>query len=175
MPSESADGTLDFALTAKGDRVRILIADADEVLLELLQSYFWDQGHEVEIAADALECMATLCHFVPDALVLDRELLWGGCDGVLAQMSDDPALAEIPTILITFDDPLDEFIVPSNPPLVARLRKPYRLSELLACINSAAASGTVDVRDRSAATVHRRNGRKREQSLASLAREKDTP
>jgi DNA-binding NtrC family response regulator len=66
-----------------------LLADPDEVLLEIVQSFLFDRGHEAEVASNGLECMSWLRQFVPDVLVLDQDLLWGGSDGVLARMIDD--------------------------------------------------------------------------------------
>jgi CheY-like chemotaxis protein len=115
--------------------MRILIADDDEAFLEILQSYLWDRGHEAEIASDGLECITILRDFAPDVLLLERDLLWGGSDGVLAQMRDDPLIPRIPVILMT-DSP-EEFDALTNPIVVALLRKPFRLSDLLEQIASA--------------------------------------
>lgn len=108
--------------------MRVLIADNDELLLELLQSYLWDAGHEVEFATNGLACIRTLRTFVPDVAVLDGELLWGGCAGVLAGMREDPHLSAIPVILMS--DTQDEFDLETNSNIAAWLRKPYRLKEL---------------------------------------------
>lgn len=112
--------------------MRVLIADADEAFLEILQSFLWDRGHEVEIASDGLECLSMLHEFLPAVVLLDRDLLWGGADGVIAQMCEDPNLADIPVILVTDDDRSE--LPPGN--IHRRLRKPFRLADALACINS---------------------------------------
>lgn len=109
--------------------MRMLIADADETYLEILQSYFWDRGCEVEIAADGLECMAILREFVPEVLVVERDLLWGGCEGVLALMQATAKLTDIPVVLVTNGD---HDIPPQTNRLIAtRLAKPFRLHDLL--------------------------------------------
>lgn len=118
--------------------MRILITDGDEAFLEILQSYLWDRGHEAEVATDGLECIATLRDFVPDVLVLERDLLWGGCDGIMAQMRDDSALSETPVILMADEDPLEEFGHLTNPPLIGWLKKPFTLADLLRQIQSGA-------------------------------------
>lgn len=107
--------------------MRVLIADSDEQFMELLQSYLWDMGHEVEYATTGMACIAILRDYAPDVLVLDDELLWGGCAGVLAEMQEDPFLADTPVILTS--DSGDKF--PSlNPNVTALLRKPFRLTDL---------------------------------------------
>lgn len=111
--------------------MRVLIADADEALFALLQSFLWDRGHEAEFASDALKCLTMLREFVPDVLVLDRDLLWGGCDGVMAHMCEDPDLAAVPVILVANEDAPNI----GGKLQVEELRKPYRLLDLLARIN----------------------------------------
>jgi two-component system OmpR family response regulator len=114
--------------------MRVLIADADAALLEILRSFLRDRGHEVEIAGDGLECLSTLREFAPDVLVLDRDLLWGGGDGVMARMCEDPSLADVPVIFVADDDSSDK----PRGLRAGQLRKPLSLCELLACINSCA-------------------------------------
>lgn len=115
--------------------MRVLVADTDEVVLEIIQSFLWDRGHEAEVACDGLECISILREFAPDVLVLDQDLLWGGSNGVLAQMNDDPLLPLIPVILTAQGQIDDELIALTCLP-VACLQKPYRLGELLIFINS---------------------------------------
>lgn len=116
--------------------MRVLLADTDEVHLEIVQSFLWDRGHEAEIATDALECLSILREFLPDVLVLDRDLLWGGSEGVLAALQDDPLLPETPVILTT-DGDLEEPLVGLARLPLACLVKPYRLGDLLWRINTA--------------------------------------
>jgi DNA-binding response OmpR family regulator len=109
--------------------MRIMIADTDETVLEILQSYFWDCGYEVEIASDGLECISLLREFVPSVLVLDQNLLWGGCDGVLALMQANAELAKIPVILVTEGN--SEVHLTGRLPVASQLQKPFKLDELL--------------------------------------------
>lgn len=112
--------------------MRVLLADGDVDQLACLQSWLWDCGHEAEIAADGMECCTTLPEFVPDVVVLERDLLWGGGAGVRELMRDDPALAGIPVILVTDGGfAPDEYESLSDPPVVGWLQKPFRLSDLL--------------------------------------------
>jgi CheY-like chemotaxis protein len=115
--------------------MRVLIADMDEPFCEIQQSYLWNHGHEAEIATDRLECIAILYDFFPDVLLLDQGLLWGGSKGILALMYDDPRLRQIPVILVA--DSREEFDAAANSSVVAWLRKPFRLSDLLRRLNEA--------------------------------------
>ena len=111
--------------------MRVLIADRDGAALEILQTFLWERGYDVEIAGNGLECMAMLREFEPDVLVLDRDLLWGGCDGVMSQMHEDPVAAETPVILMVNENLIEQFDTKLEAPLVGLLWKPIRLSELL--------------------------------------------
>jgi CheY-like chemotaxis protein len=146
----------------KGNDMRVLVADGDEAFLEILQCYLWDRGHEAEVAADGLECITILGEFVPDIVLLERELIWGrssprscdngkkprwrpeyepfwrGSQGVLAHMRGARNFSETPVIMMAEGDPLEEFEPEPNPPLVGWLRKPFRLSDLLEQITTAA-------------------------------------
>jgi DNA-binding response OmpR family regulator len=122
--------------------MRVLLADADEVHLEIVQSFLWDRGHEAEIATDALECLSILREFLPDVLVLDRDLLWGGSEGVLAAMHNDPLLPEI-SVVLTTDGELEEPLIGLARLPLACLAKPYRLGDLLWRINTAQARPSI--------------------------------
>lgn len=108
--------------------MRILIADADKSVRDILQSFLWDEGHEVEIAADGAECLAILRDFVPDVFVLDRNLLWGDCDEVLDLLGNDSELSQIPVILL--ETPAAVSPEMTNSSIVGRLQKPFRLREM---------------------------------------------
>jgi response regulator RpfG family c-di-GMP phosphodiesterase len=55
----------------------------------------------VATAPNALKCVRRLRHVVPDVLVLEPQLPWGGGDGVLSIMRDEPSLTGIPVMILT--------------------------------------------------------------------------
>ncbi len=59
------------------------------------------EGFELGTAVDGLECVAQLRERVPDALVLEPHMPWGGGDGVLAIMAESPDLATVPVMILT--------------------------------------------------------------------------
>lgn len=121
--------------------MRVLLADGDEVLLEVAQRYLARHGHETNTATNGLESVASLRSDMPDVVVLQRELLWGGSDGVLACMQRDPRWSGIPVIL-TSDDEAREQSCLASPPLAAQLQKPYRLEDLLDRLQACRTNGT---------------------------------
>jgi CheY-like chemotaxis protein len=85
-------------------------------------------------AESGLECLEALRQQPPDILVLHRELLWGGSDGVLNVMRQDSGWSIIPVVLLGDRDRGDE--LPSCPhvPVRACLESPVALPVLLATI-----------------------------------------
>jgi DNA-binding response OmpR family regulator len=81
--------------------IRVLIADPDESLLAEYRGFLSREGFKVVTVLTGLECAARLRERVPDVLVLEPQLPWGGGDGVLAMMREVPDLAIVPVVLLT--------------------------------------------------------------------------
>lgn len=77
------------------------MADPDESLQAMYRGPLVHEGFEVVPALNGLECLARLRERVPDVLVLEPHMPWGGGDGVLAIMGEDPGLAIIPVMVLT--------------------------------------------------------------------------
>jgi len=82
--------------------VRILIADRDEFLLATYREHLGQHGAIVATATTGLTCMERLRDFAPDVLVLDPALLWGGGEGVLALMHEEPQIRPTCVLLLTY-------------------------------------------------------------------------
>lgn len=122
--------------------MRVLIADGDEVFLGVAQDYLSDCGHEVNLARNGLEAVASLQRGLPNVVVLERELLWGGSDGVRAIMKKIPGWSEIPLILTSSNAMPEESDSIASPPIVARLQKPFRPRDLLIHFQACRPNGT---------------------------------
>ncbi|MCA9062316.1 MAG: hypothetical protein KDA96_04635 [Planctomycetaceae bacterium] len=116
--------------------MRTLIADRDELFVESLESHLLRNGHVARSATSAVECVDILREFVPDVLVLDCELLWGGWQGVVALMGETPRLFGTLIILVADEDPRGGLSRSFGLPTPAWLRKPYRLTDLLTLIEN---------------------------------------
>jgi DNA-binding response OmpR family regulator len=77
------------------------MADPDESFHPVYREPLSREGFEVEMALSGLECVSRLRERVPDVLVLEPQLPWGGGDGVLAMMGEDPNLAAVPVMVLT--------------------------------------------------------------------------
>lgn len=115
-------------------KTRLLIADSDESMLAIYDRYFSANGCLVETAAGGVECLDKLSRFLPDVMIVDMHLPWGGGDGVLAAMQDDESFARLPVVMLDAADALPGTI---NPGTVAHHHKPVSLAALLASVRSA--------------------------------------
>ena len=70
------------------------MADPDESLQPLYRERLMQEGFELATASSGLECVARLRERVPDVLVLEPQLPWGGGEGVLAMMGEVPAACD---------------------------------------------------------------------------------
>ena len=82
--------------------VRVLLADPDESLAASYAECLRQRGATVATAGTGLECLERLCDFAPDVLVLEPELLWGGGDGVLAVVHEQPELRPAFVVLVSY-------------------------------------------------------------------------
>ena len=85
------------------ESLRILIADRDEFLLTAYRDHFRRYGAVVRAAASGVACAEQLREFRPDVLVLDPAMPWGGGEGVLALMQEEPDLRPPFVLLLTHD------------------------------------------------------------------------
>ena len=116
---------------------RVLIAEPEEVLVEVYSRFLLGLGYQVETADNGLECLRKLQMARPRLLVLAWELLWGGADGVLDWIREHDGIAAVPVVLTVDDGAPDDLTELVNPPVVACLKKPFRLSALSGHLSSA--------------------------------------
>ena len=137
---------------------RILVADPDKHLLALYQAQLSAEGLHVETARDGLECLARLREFGPDVLVLEPAILWGGGDGLLAVMHDEPGIARVPVVLVLTYGCSSRVLYNIAPfPISDYLEKPLsgaRLAQRIRCSLARYESAT-PIRPRSAAALPR--------------------
>src|SRR5262249_37372994 len=87
---------------------RVLLADADEVLLGSYRHFLSRHGYTVATATSGLECVAQLRQFKPEAVVLDPDLPWGGGEGVMALMYEERDIPVVPVMILAAPDKADD-------------------------------------------------------------------
>jgi len=118
---------------------RLLIADRDAELCEMVRRFLTAWGYEVETSTDGLNCLAKLRQVTPAVLVLDLELLWGGGDGVLAWLREASPAPRIPVLLTATAAAPPDRAACNEPPVVDYLPKPFALTTLLKSVRTAVA------------------------------------
>jgi two-component system response regulator RegX3 len=80
---------------------RILVATPDRYLLTEYGAALYEDGVDASTATSGVQCLEQLGRIIPDLVVLDTDLLWGGADGVLAVLADDPAFPAVPAMVVS--------------------------------------------------------------------------
>jgi hypothetical protein len=119
----------------------LILATGDDRLRSTGQDYLRDHGYAVGTASGGLECVAMLRVLVPEAVILDADLLWGGADGVLACLRPG-SRSRIPFVyLAPSAGGMPDCEKGDDSPVVSVLQKPVTLSSLLRAVRSAAGRG----------------------------------
>jgi DNA-binding response OmpR family regulator len=77
------------------------MADPDESMHKTYREPLLQEDFEMDMTLNGLECVSRLRERAPDVLVLEPQLPWGGGDGVLAMMGENPELALVPVMILT--------------------------------------------------------------------------
>ncbi len=109
----------------------VLISEPDLCLRDAYRAFFSNLGFQIQIAADGLDCLSILRNSVPDLLILDLGLLWGGAEGVLAVLSEDTKLPRervVVTAAVAASRSLETLAASLG---VRTLTKPFPISSLI--------------------------------------------
>jgi two-component system phosphate regulon response regulator PhoB len=123
----------------------LLIAEGDPDVCELHRLFLAASGYQVEVSKDGLDCLEKLRQSIPNVLLLDWNLRWGGGDGLLAWLREESVLQEVPTIITSAGFP-EESPAFLKPPVVACLVKPFSMNSLLESVRSAIAAKESEIR-----------------------------
>ncbi len=119
----------------------LLLAEGDAELRDVYRRFLATRGFDVVVAEDGVECMQKLDEAGPDVLVLDLELNWGGGDGVLAWLREEPHVPLVPVVLTATAGAPQLFLERDEPPVVECLPKPFTLAALHDSVRAALAQG----------------------------------
>jgi DNA-binding response OmpR family regulator len=107
---------------------KILVADDDSALVELLIHLLAGDGHEVVGVADGKDCLARVGKEQPDLIILD--VMMPGMDGfsVFNQIAERSSTAKIPVIVITAKEHARHAFEAVGRP-ADFIRKPFEIEE----------------------------------------------
>lgn len=126
--------------------MRLLIADSDPTMTELYETYFSDKGYQVVTAGNGLQCLQAIREHMPDVLVLEEKLPWGGSDGVLECLQQDYPFASPEVVLLTSVKDPHTPVHYGIPKFDAYLRKPFLMRDLARVIQRVRAPQTAVAR-----------------------------
>jgi DNA-binding response OmpR family regulator len=109
----------------------LLIAESDAELRDAYRALLTASGYDVVTAADGLDCLENLRRLAPAVCVLDRDLRWGGADGVLAWLREEGATSAVSVVLTATAGHPEDGAVDTEPPVIRLLPKPFGLAALL--------------------------------------------
>jgi DNA-binding response OmpR family regulator len=117
----------------EADRLRILVVDDEETILDFLQLGLTYEGFEVELAKDGPEALAAVNRRRPDLVVLDLNL--PGIDGmeVCRRLRRG---GDVPIIMLTARDEVDQRVEGLEAGADDYLPKPFKFKELLARVRA---------------------------------------
>lgn len=118
----------------------LVVADRDPELCDFYEQLLMEHGFDVISTSDGLDCLKRLRQATPAALVLDRDLRWGGCDGVLAWLREERPAHEVAVILTAAGSCPHDIAYFFEPPVVAYLPKPFAVKSLLESVHFAVAN-----------------------------------
>ena len=116
--------------------MRLLIAESNATLARIYSWFFLGEGFEVETVADALQCALVVRDRLPDLVILEYELPWGGAMTVLDKLGNDPRCSSVPVILNSCSAVPESLRHHPVPPVAGCLLKPYRLKDLADLVQS---------------------------------------
>lgn len=79
---------------------RVLVATTSPNRREWYRRELERRGCDVEIVSTGIDCVEMIRDVLPDAVILESFLPWGGSDGVLAIREADPELKAIHAIVV---------------------------------------------------------------------------
>ena len=114
---------------------KILIADDDPILVEILRFRLEGAGHTVVIARDGEEGLEAIRDLRPDLVVLDSMMPVVTGPEVLAKIKSDPDLSSIPVVMLTARDGEADIVAGLKAGAAEYLTKPFIPQELLVRIS----------------------------------------
>ena len=119
------------ALTAEVALARILIADDDVILTEMLRFRLEGARHEVICAADGMEALAKASEEQPDLIILDSMMPIVAGPEVLARLKAEPKLAKTPVVMLTARDGENDIVAALRGGADEYITKPFIPQELM--------------------------------------------
>ena len=117
-------------------RSRVVIADADKMLLAVYRAFLAAEGYETVTVTNGLACLEALKEADTSMLVIDPDIPWGG-GGIAALMREKTDLPAVPVLFLTsHPESVTEAILP--PSQYAILIKPVAPATVVGIVRTLA-------------------------------------
>ena len=112
---------------------RILVADDESAIRDVIESTCKLDAHEVRSFADSQEAIAAYTGFAPDLMILDVNMPGGGAEAILQRVEELTGAPPCPAIVVSgfSADPLD------HPRVVEVIQKPFGIDALRIAVKTA--------------------------------------
>ena len=110
---------------------KILVADDDAILSELLRFRLENAGHQVILAADGMIALDRAANEQVDLVVLDSMIPVIAGPEVLARLKANPTTAEIPVVMLTARNGENDVVAALRGGASEYLTKPFIPQELM--------------------------------------------
>jgi len=117
-------------VTANANGV-VLVADDDVDICDMLGMKLRQSGYEVHTALDGLQTLEAIRSVRPDLVILDIMMPFKSGMDVLREMRSDPAIADIPVILMTANRQEKDVESGFALGVVDYINKPFNLKNLV--------------------------------------------
>lgn len=134
-PFEVSDLVARIMDTLRRYKTKVLVADDDELICELLRHRFHRMGYSVLIAKNGTEALTRIRAERPDISILD--VMMPGTEGtaVLNQLKENPETADLPVIMLSAKNQQDNIIKGLESGAHDYITKPFDLDELSARVS----------------------------------------
>ena len=111
-------------------RKKVLVVDDEEAVRQLLKTFLFRWGYEVEEAVDGVQALEKVAKGNYDLLICD--ILMPNKDGweVLKEMKSDPMIKEIPVIVLTGKKEDSDIVTGYELGAIYYITKPFTMSDL---------------------------------------------
>jgi len=115
--------------------LKVLIADDDKELCQLLRAVLLSQGHEVLFAFDAMQALTVARDSTPDVIVLDINMPGGTGVGALEKIKINMKTSTIPVLVITASTSEQHSTTMKQIGAAEFMQKPLDLDEFIEAIH----------------------------------------
>lgn len=114
---------------------RIVIADDEVDLVELLADILRDEGHDVRTASDGFGALCSIRAWHPDAVILDLDMPRLSGRAVVSELHSDEVVAKTPIVLLSGNANVE--LIAAEIGVGFSITKPVLIDDLLAVIDHA--------------------------------------